>query len=41
MYAWERSEIHTKFWPKSLKGRDHMGDQDTDERIILRWSIRK
>jgi hypothetical protein len=30
-------EEHTKFWPESLKGRDHSEDLGIDGRIILEW----
>ena len=33
--------MHTKFWCKKLKERDHLEDPDVDGRIILRWIFRK
>jgi hypothetical protein len=29
------------FWWVNLRERDHWGDPDVDERIILRWIFRK
>jgi len=34
-------EAYTRFWGRNLRGRDHLGDPCIDERIILRWIIRK
>jgi hypothetical protein len=31
----------TKVWLEGLKERDHSEDLDADERIILRWILRK
>ena len=31
----------TRFWWGNLRERDHWGDQDVDDRIILRWIFRK
>ena len=36
-----KGEVCTKFWWGNLRKRDHWGDQDVDERIILRWIFRK
>jgi hypothetical protein len=33
--------MHTKFWLKNLKGRDHSEDIGINERIILEWSLEK
>jgi hypothetical protein len=30
-----------KFWSENLKGRDHLEDLGGDERIILKWTLRK
>jgi hypothetical protein len=35
--ACERSDVHTKFWSKNLKGRDHLGDLGVSGKIILKW----
>jgi hypothetical protein len=35
----ERWEMHTVFWFKNLKGRDHSEDLGTDKRIILEWIL--
>jgi hypothetical protein len=31
----------TEFWWGNLRERDHWGDPDVDEKIILRWIFRK
>jgi hypothetical protein len=33
--------MHTKFWSEKLKGRDHLEDLGIDEKIILKWILRK
>jgi hypothetical protein len=33
--------MHTNFWLPSLKGRDNSEDLGADERIILKWILRK
>jgi hypothetical protein len=37
----EMRNIYTTFWLERLKGRDHLEDVSTDERIILKWFIGK
>jgi len=39
--VWGRGEVCTGFWWGNLRERDHCGDPDVDERIILRWIFRK
>ena len=39
--AYGGEEAYTVFWWGSLRERDHLGDQDVDGRIILRWIFRK
>jgi hypothetical protein len=39
--VWEREEICTGFWCVNMGERDHWGEPDLDERIILRWIFRK
>jgi hypothetical protein len=39
--VWGRGEAYTGFWWGNLRERDRLGDPDIDERIILRWIIRK
>jgi hypothetical protein len=34
-------EVCAGFWWGNLRERDHWGDPDVDERIILRWFFRK
>jgi len=36
----DRSGLYRVLWGY-LKGREHLGDQGVDGRIILRWIIRK
>jgi hypothetical protein len=36
-----RGEVCTGFWWGNLRERNHWGDPDVDERIILRWILRK
>jgi hypothetical protein len=31
--------MRTKFWLRSLKGRDHSEDQGVHGRIILKWPL--
>jgi hypothetical protein len=33
--------VCTGFWWGSLRERDHWGDPDVNDRIILRWMFRK
>jgi hypothetical protein len=37
----ERCEMHTKFRPKILKGRENSEDLDGDKRKILEWILGK
>jgi hypothetical protein len=32
---------HSKFWLENLKGRDHLEYMGKDERIILKWILKK
>jgi hypothetical protein len=34
-------EVYTRFWWENLRERDHLEDPGVDERIILRWILRK
>jgi hypothetical protein len=36
-----RGEAYSGFWWGNMKKRDYLGDPDVDERIILRWMLRK
>jgi hypothetical protein len=36
-----RGEVYTEFWWGNLRERDHLGDPELDENIILRWIFRK
>jgi hypothetical protein len=31
--------VNTKFYPGSLKGREHLGDIGIDGKLILKWSV--
>jgi hypothetical protein len=33
--------VYTGFWWGNLRERDHLEDPDIDERMIIRWIIRK
>jgi hypothetical protein len=39
--VWGKGEVCTGCWWGSLRERDHWGDPDVDERVILRWIFRK
>jgi hypothetical protein len=36
----KKREMPTKFWFKNLNGRDHLGDLDVDQRILLKWILK-
>ena len=36
-----RGDVYTGFWWGNLRERDHLEDPGVDERIILRWILRK
>jgi len=40
-HGWKIGEVHTRFWWRDLKERDHLEDLDVDGRIILRWIFNK
>jgi hypothetical protein len=33
--------MHTNFWSENLKGKDHSGDLNVDEIMILEWMLRR
>jgi hypothetical protein len=37
----ERGEVHTGFWSKNLKERDHLEDLGEAGRIIIKWFFKK
>jgi hypothetical protein len=37
----ERWEMHTRFWSKNLKGRDHPENLGEDRKIMLEQTLRK
>jgi hypothetical protein len=39
--VWGRGEVYTGFWWGNLREREHWGDSDVDERIILRLIFRR
>jgi hypothetical protein len=36
LHVWGRGEVHTGFWWKDLRERDHLEDPDAVETIILK-----
>jgi hypothetical protein len=36
-----RGEVHTGFWWRNPRERDHLEDPNIEGRIILRWILRK
>jgi hypothetical protein len=36
-HVWRRGEMHTGFWRRNLRERDHLEDIGVDVRIILKW----
>ena len=40
-HVWSKVEVCTRFRWGHLREKDHLGDQDVDGRIILRWIFRK
>ena len=40
-HVWRKGDVCTRLRWRNLRERDHWGDQDVDERIILRWIFRK
>jgi len=36
-----KQQAHTKFHSKKMNSRDHLGDTDTGERIILKRLLKK
>jgi hypothetical protein len=36
-HLWEIREVHTGFWWKDLREREHLEDLGIDERKILKW----
>jgi len=39
--VWGRGEACTGFWWGNLRERDHLGEPELDDKIILRWIFRK
>jgi len=37
----ERGELHTGFWWRDLREREHLEDPGIDERIMLKWIFKK
>jgi hypothetical protein len=37
----ETGEVHTGFWWRDLRERDHLEDLGVDGRIILKWIFKK
>jgi len=40
-HALERGEVYTRFCWRELKGRNHLEDLLIDERILLKWVLKK
>jgi hypothetical protein len=40
-YEFSRLEMCWEFYSKPLAGIDHLGDIDIDEKVILKWIIKK
>ena len=40
-HLWERGDVHTGFWWRDLRERDHLEDPEVDGRIKLKWILRK
>jgi hypothetical protein len=40
-HIWGRVEACTGFWWRNLRERHHLGDPGVDERIILKWILKK
>lgn len=38
--SWERSEMHTKCWPKNLKRENLLEDISIDGKMILKWILK-
>jgi hypothetical protein len=36
-----RGEVHTGFWWRNLRARDHLEDIQIDRRIISQWIFKK
>ena len=39
--VWETGGVHRGFWWEDLREGDHLGDLGVDERIILKWILKK
>jgi len=39
--VWRRGETYTVLWWGNRRERDHLEDLDVDEKIILKWILRK
>ena len=40
-HVWETREVHTRFWWRDLRERDHLEDLGLDGRIILKCILKK
>ena len=40
-HVWEIGEVLTGFWWRDPKERHHLEDLGIDERIILKWNLKK
>jgi hypothetical protein len=40
-HVWGRGDVHTGYWWRNLRERDHLGNPGVDRRIIVRWILKK
>jgi hypothetical protein len=40
-YVWQRAGMHSKFWWRNLKDRNHVVVVNADGRIILKCTLKK
>jgi len=40
-HVWDKGEEQTGCWWGNLRGRDNLENLSTDERIILKWILKK
>jgi len=40
-HVWETGEVHTMFWSRDPRERDHLVNLGVDGRIILKWIFKK
>jgi hypothetical protein len=40
-HIWETGEVHTGFWCRNLREREHLVDLGMDGSVILKWIYKK